>query len=106
LKNQRSISYATDAATDAATDSATDTSDAHQMQYRELPKRETGQQTRLMLTTHLFSHENADVMRPVTTTRRAPNAVVQKNVSGHKNHAPNAATDAVVLAIDAVVPSV
>jgi hypothetical protein len=54
----------------------------------------------------LFSRENADVMRPVTTTRRAPDAVVQNNISGCKNYAPDAATDAVVLAIDAVVLSV
>jgi autonomous glycyl radical cofactor GrcA len=45
FKNQRSISHATD----AVIDSAIDVSDAHQMQYRELPKRETGQPTRLML---------------------------------------------------------
>jgi hypothetical protein len=36
-------------------------------------------------------------MHPVTTTRRAPNAVVQNNVSGCKNHALDAATDGVVL---------
>jgi hypothetical protein len=53
----------------------------------------------------LFSHENANVMRPVTTTRRAPDAVLQKNVSGRKNYAPDATTDAVVLATDAVVPA-
>jgi hypothetical protein len=45
-------------------------------------------------------------MCPVTTTRRAPNAVVQKNVSGRKNHALDAATDVVVLATNAVVPRV
>jgi hypothetical protein len=45
-------------------------------------------------------------MRPVTTTRRAPNAVVQTNVSGHKNHTPDVATDAVLLATDVVVLSV
>jgi hypothetical protein len=54
----------------------------------------------------LFSRENADVMCSVTTTRRTPNVVVQKNVSRCKNHAPDAATDAVVVATDAVVPSV
>jgi hypothetical protein len=45
-------------------------------------------------------------MRPVTTTRRSPDTVVQKNVSRHKNHAPDAATDVVVLATDVVVPNV
>jgi hypothetical protein len=54
----------------------------------------------------LFSRENADVMRPVTTTLRAPDAVVQKNVFVRKNHASDAAKDAVVLATDAVVPRV
>jgi hypothetical protein len=51
LKNQWSILYATDAATDFATDAT----DAHQTQYRELPKCETGQQTRLMLGHQILS---------------------------------------------------
>jgi hypothetical protein len=45
-------------------------------------------------------------MRLVTTARRAPDAVVQKNVFGCKNQAPDVATDVVVLAIDAVELSV
>jgi DNA-binding cell septation regulator SpoVG len=66
---------------------------------------ESSQNTK-RLTTHLFLREFADVMHPVTTTRRALDAVVQKNVSRCKNHAPDAATDVVVLATDAVVLSV
>jgi hypothetical protein len=45
-------------------------------------------------------------MRPVTTTRRASDAVLQKNVFGRKNYALDAATDVVVLATNAVVPRV
>jgi hypothetical protein len=38
-------------------------------------------------------------MHPVTTTRRAPDVVVQNNVSRCKNHALDAATDAVLLSV-------